>query len=198
MNPCTNLCRTLNTIPSAQGGTYLVVLWLRSAREATVGRLGTIRFPRGYYTYAGSAKGGLTARLHRHVHGAPTRHWHLDYLRPQAHVLAWYAFAGSHYPECALAQILLPWGHVVCQHFGASDCSCPAHLVYYRHRADVMQALRQLAAPAPNLSARRAGERRADRLTQPTRWYGGVRAGLPLVKIIGESHHALHENARGR
>jgi len=182
MNPCTNLCRTLNTIPSAQGGTYLVVLWLRTACQATVGRLGTIRFPRGYYTYAGSAKGGLTARLHRHVHGAPTRHWHLDYLRPQARVLAWYAFAGNHYPECALAQTLLPWGHVVCRHFGASDCSCPSHLVYYPHRADVMQAFQQLAvpmAPAPT-----ASERQPVDLTQPACWYGGTRAGFPLVQPV--------------
>ena len=193
MKPCTTLCQTLNIIPDAQGGSYLVALWLRAACETTIGRLGAVRFPRGYYIYTGSAKGGLAARLHRHAHGASTRHWHLDYLRPHARVLAWCAFADQHYPECQLAQTLLPWGDVICRRFGASDCSCPAHLVYYRHRADVMQALRQLAAPAPIASEQRSG-----RLAQPTRWYGGVRAGLPLVKTIGESNHALHENARGR
>jgi Uri superfamily endonuclease len=193
MNPCTNLCRTLNAIPSAQGGTYLVVLWLRTLCEATIGRLGIIRFPRGYYTYGGSAKGGLTHRLHRHVHGASTRHWHLDYLRPQAHVLAWCAFAGNHYPECALAHTLLAWGDVVCPRFGASDCSCPTHLVYYPHRVDVMRALRQLAAPAPT-----ASEHQPVDLTQLARWYGGTRAGFTLVQTIGASNHALHENARVR
>jgi len=196
MNLCTNVCRTLNAIPSAQGGTYIVVLWLHTTCEATIGRLGTIRFPRGYYTYTGSAKGGLPARLHRHVHGASTRHWHLDYLRPQGSVLAWCAFAGNHYPECRLAQTLLPWGDVVCQRFGASDCSCLAHLVYYSHRADVIQALRQLAAPTT--SAPTVFERQAANFTQPVYWYGGTRAGFHLVQPIGERDHALHENARAR
>jgi Uri superfamily endonuclease len=196
MNPCTHLCRTLNVIPPAQGGTYLVVLWLHTACEVAIGRLGTIRFPRGYYTYVGSAQGGLTARLHRHVHGTSTRHWHLDYLRPLARVLAWCAFAGNHYPECTLAQTLLPWSAVVCPRFGASDCSCPAHLVYYSHRADVIQALRQLAAPMP--FAPTASESRPVDPTQPACWCGGTRAGFPLVQTIGERDHALHENARVR
>ena len=84
MKPCTPLCQTLNVIPAAQGGSYLVALWLRAACETTIGRLGAARLPRGYYIYIGSAKNGLAARLHRHVHGAATRHWHLDYLRPHA------------------------------------------------------------------------------------------------------------------
>ncbi|WP_179136759.1 GIY-YIG nuclease family protein [Candidatus Entotheonella palauensis] len=191
MNPCTNLCRTLNTIPSAQGGTYVVVLWLGAACEAQIGRLGIVRFPRGYYIYAGSVKGGLAMRLHRHVHGASTRHWHIDYLRPQTRILAWSAFAGPHYPECALAQTLLLRGDVVCPRFGASDCSCPAHLVYYPHRVDVVQALQQLAAPT-------ASESPLADLTQPAYWYGGTRAGFPLVQTIGERDHAVHQNARVR
>jgi Uri superfamily endonuclease len=196
MNPCTTLCQTLNAIPPTQGGTYIVVLWLRATCEAIIGRIGPIRFPRGYYIYTGSAKGGLTARLHRHVHGALTRHWHLDYLRPHVRILAWSAFADPHYPECHLAQTLLPWGHVVCQHFGASDCSCPSHLVYYSHRADVHQALRQLSAPA--VSAPTASGRHPVAHAQPVCWYGGTRAGFPLVQTIGDSDHALHENARVR
>ncbi len=195
MNPCTTLCRTLNAIPAAQGGTYVVVLWLRNVCEVTIGRLGgqldPVRFPRGYYTYVGSAKGGLATRLHRHVHGASTRHWHIDYLRPQARVLAWFAFAGLLYPECALARALLPWGDVVCPRFGASDCSCPAHLLYYPHRADVMQALQQL-------SAAMASDGQYTDLTQPASWYGGTRAGFPLVHTMGDKNHALHENARVR
>lgn len=188
MNPCTTLCRTLNPISPAQGGTYIVVLWLRTACETTIGRLATIRFPHGYYAYVGSAKGGLATRLHRHIHGASTRHWHIDYLRPQARVLAWCAFAGNHYPECVLAHTLLSWGDVVCARFGASDCSCASHLLYYPHRADVTQAL-QLTAPTV------ADGQRVE-LNQPACWYGGTRAGFPLVRAIGERNHALHENAR--
>ncbi len=204
MNPCTDLCRTLNAIPAAQGGTYVVVLWLRTLCEATIGRLGgglaPIRFPRGYYTYTGSAKGGLKARLHRHVHGASTRRWHLDYLRPQTQVLAWCTFADDHYPECGLAQTLLAWGNVVCQRFGASDCSCAAHLVYYPHRADITRALQHLAAPPAHVLAHvpAALERQPIDIAPPVCWYGGTRAGLPLVQTFGEPHHALHQNARAR
>uniref|UniRef100_UPI000B7C8CCB GIY-YIG nuclease family protein n=1 Tax=Candidatus Entotheonella palauensis TaxID=93172 RepID=UPI000B7C8CCB len=158
---------------------------------SAIGRLGIARLPRGYYIYAGSAQGGLAKRLHRHVHGASTYHWHIDYLRSQARVLAWCAFAGHHYPECTLARTLLTWGDVVCPRFGASDCSCPAHLVYYRHRVDVIKALQQLAVPTES-KHQRVG------LTQPVYWYGGTRAGFPLVQTIGESNHAVHQNARVR
>ena len=88
-------------------------------------------FPRGYYTYTGSAKRGLKARLHRHLHGASTRHWHLDYLRPHVRVLAWAAYVGDSQPECQLNQQLARLGQVVVPKFGASDCSCASHLLYY-------------------------------------------------------------------
>lgn len=178
MNPCTALCRTLNrALPASRGGTYIVVLWLSATRETTVGRLGHIRFPRGYYSYVGSAKGGLAARLHRHIHGATTCHWHLDYLRPHARVLAWCAFADNGYPECALARGLLPLGQVICHRFGASDCSCPTHLLYYPHRAHVVQALQSLIQTASSTPL--SG-------WQPMCWYGGTRAGSPLVQPIGD------------
>ncbi len=179
MTPCTALCQTLNqTLPAFRGGTYIVVLWLHTTRETTVGRLGHLRFPRGYYCYVGSAKGGLAARLHRHIHGATTRHWHLDYLRPQARVLAWRAFADNHYPECVLAQDLRRLGDVICHRFGASDCSCPTHLLYYPHRAHVVQALQHTV-------------RTASLIQQPMDWYGGTRAGVSLVRP-SEDHEDGH------
>jgi sugar fermentation stimulation protein A len=131
MRACTPLCRTVQTASLPPGGTYTLLLWLPAVCQLVIGRLGCQVFPRGYYTYTGSAKRGLVARLHRHLHGATTRHWHLDYLRPHVRVLAWVAYAGASQPECRLNQQLAPLGQVVMPKFGASDCACASHLLYY-------------------------------------------------------------------
>jgi Uri superfamily endonuclease len=131
MSACTPLCQAVNTAMLPGSGTYTVLLWLPMLSQITIGRLGCYPFPRGYYTYTGSAQRGLAARLHRHVHGATTRHWHLDYFRPHARVLAWQAYPHLTQPECQLAQRLLAHGRVVVPKFGASDCSCASHLVYH-------------------------------------------------------------------
>lgn len=108
-----------------------MLLWLPATCRLCIGRLGLITFPRGYYTYTGSAKRGLAARLHRHLHGAVTRHWHIDYFRPSTRVLAWQAYAWGSQPECQLNQWLASRGCVVAPKFGASDCSCPSHLLFF-------------------------------------------------------------------
>jgi sugar fermentation stimulation protein A len=131
MSACTKLCQTVNTAALPVGGTYTVLLWLPTTCELTIGRLGCYVFPPGYYTYTGSAKRGLAARLHRHLHGASSRHWHLDYFRPQARVLAWQAYAWGSQPECQRNQQLARSGRVVAPKFGASDCACASHLLYY-------------------------------------------------------------------
>ncbi len=141
MNTCTLLCRRLKAATLPLGGTYIVLLWLSASHHLTIGRLGQGTFRRGYYTYTGSATRGLRARLHRHLHGAVSRHWHLDYLRPHARVLAWYTFAAGTQPECQLHQQLVPWGRVAMTKFGASDCSCATHLLYYPRRVLVAEAL---------------------------------------------------------
>lgn len=131
MSACTKFYRAIKTVALPPGGTYTVLFWLPLVSQLRIGRLGDYTFPSGYYTYTGSAKGGLAARLHRHLHGAATRHWHLDYFRPHVRVLAWQAYPGASQPECHLAQRLLAYGCVVVPKFGASDCSCASHLVYY-------------------------------------------------------------------
>jgi Uri superfamily endonuclease len=119
---------------------------LSEPQRLAIGRRGEIIFPSGYYTYTGSAKRRLAARLHRHVHGATTRYWHLDYFRPYAQVLGWQAYGGDSQPECQLNQYLAQWGQVVMAKFGASDCSCPAHLLYYFRRDLAIHALHHVAS----------------------------------------------------
>jgi sugar fermentation stimulation protein A len=146
MNTCTSLCRTLEATALPPGGTYVVVLRLATKRGLVIGRLGRRELPRGYYAYVGSAKRGLAARLHRHIHGAVTHHWHVDYLRPQTRVIGWHTYAGDSQPECQLAGRLMQTGRIAVPGFGASDCSCTTHLLYYPRHDLVMRALRDVTA----------------------------------------------------
>jgi Uri superfamily endonuclease len=145
MNACTNLCQTLKDTALPLAGTYIVLLGLSEPQCLVIGRRGAGFFFPGYYTYTGSAKRGLAARLHRHLHGATTRHWHLDYFRPYAQVLAWQAYGGDSQPECQLNHRLAQWGQVPMTKFGASDCSCSAHLLYYPRRALAVHALHEVS-----------------------------------------------------
>lgn len=134
MPACTSLCRTLLAVSLPSGGTYTLLLWLPTPKQICIGRLGYQQFRSGYYTYTGSAKRGLVARLHRHLHGATTRHWHIDYLRPHLHILDWQVYAWETQPECDLNRQLAQYGRVLVSHFGSSDCSCSSHLLYYPGR----------------------------------------------------------------
>jgi Uri superfamily endonuclease len=118
-------------------GTYVLVLWLARAQAIRVGRLGEVAFPAGWYLYVGSAlgPGGLHARLARHLlrlDAGKRAHWHVDYLRERAAWVGAWSRESSRRLECewAVAARQLPGATVVAPGFGASDCRCPAHLVY--------------------------------------------------------------------
>ena len=128
---CSSLCHALLASAIPTGGTYTILLWQAVEQRLPIGRLGCYDFPRGYYAYTGSAKRNLTSRLHRHIHGASTRHWHIDYLRPYVTVLDWQAYAEGLQPECQLNQFLMAAGHIVAPRFGASDCHCASHLLHF-------------------------------------------------------------------
>jgi len=143
-----SVCRgVLHTqyMDSNEAGTYVVALYLSSDQTISVGRLGEIEFPVGWYLYVGSAlgPGGLRARLMRHrrlCHGVgrgrrlksgKRTHWHVDYLREYATWGGAWGCYSQHRLECVWATALyrLPDVEIVAPGFGASDCRCPAHLV---------------------------------------------------------------------
>jgi Uri superfamily endonuclease len=100
-----------------------------------VGALGEQRIVAGRYGYVGSARRGLSARLRRHFRRDKPQRWHLDYLRPVAEplgALTWPWRAGL---ECRLAAAVTQagLGRLVLPRFGASDCSCPGHLLLLAH-----------------------------------------------------------------
>jgi len=130
-------------------GTYALVTALKMEAAIAVGRLGLsggrggeseITFPVGYYVYFGSARGGLSARVSRHLKREKRFHWHIDYLLQFAEVVeVWYSPEGAEVEwgerkkECLWCQVArgMPQGQILIPGFGSSDCRCPAHLVYF-------------------------------------------------------------------
>jgi len=115
-------------------GTYALLLQLESGANVTVGRLGTMFFPAGYYVYVGSAlgPGGLAARLQRHLRAKKRLFWHIDHLLTQACIVTWLVDDSGRRLECAWARALVSTlgVQVAVPRFGASDCRCATHLAY--------------------------------------------------------------------
>jgi Uri superfamily endonuclease len=130
-------------------GTYALVMSLTNEVAIVVGRLvmkgetcagSEITFPPGYYVYFGSAHGGLSARVSRHLKREKRLHWHIDYLTRFADVVEiWYALEGSNWIdrrgklECLWFQVArgMPQGQLHFPGFGSSDCRCTAHLMHF-------------------------------------------------------------------
>ncbi len=143
-------------LPAARGA-YVLHLYVSRPRPLIIGRLGQYRLPVGHYFYAGSAQGagGLRARLGRHLFGADTLHWHIDYLRTVSEAQAVLYTVTDDVLECEWSQALaqFPRAFIPVPRFGASDCrsGCAAHLVAFPRRVDsagVQHVLAQ-AAGAP-------------------------------------------------
>ena len=133
------------------------MLLLRAAGgdEIAIGRRATLALQRGWYAYAGSARGpgGLAARVGRHIAGSGPLRWHIDYLRrATAPGEIWFAEAADNL-EHAWADALarLPGVAMPLARFGASDCACPSHLYRFAARPALAQfiALCSRAEPKP-------------------------------------------------
>ena len=137
----TGLSNLLESDTPARPGAYILIL--RNPREQSIqiGRLGRFDLRPGYYAYAGSAlgPGGLRARLHHHLHLAARLHWHIDYLRRITFLEQIWLVESAVRREhnwAALLQELAEMRFPI-QRFGATDCSCEAHLLYSPVRPSV-------------------------------------------------------------
>ena len=117
----------------ATRGTYALVIFLPRPQRIEIGALGTFQFPRGYYLYIGSALNGLAARIARHLRPRKKKFWHIDYFLARATVIEFWTHAGDEDFECLWAQgaLGLPKTGVIAPRFGASDCRCATHLIYF-------------------------------------------------------------------
>lgn len=113
-------------------GFYQLDLDLAHPAAIQVGRLGRFTFPAGRYIYTGSALNGLEQRIARHRRRRKRLHWHIDYLLEHARIMDVMVYTSHEEGECALnARVLArPEARIIAPRFGASDCRCPAHLVY--------------------------------------------------------------------
>lgn len=123
---------------SSGRGTYALLLQLDADWQIAIGRLGVFCFPRGYYVYVGSAlgSGGLAARLARHRRQQKRLHWHIDYLLAHARIGGVQTDSSGERLECTWARewLAVPGAQVIAPRFGASECTCPAHLIYLGSR----------------------------------------------------------------
>ena len=134
---------------SSEPGSYVLITHLAQPTTITIGKLGTFEFAAGWYAYAGSAlgPGGLAARLGRHQRRTKTLHWHIDYLLAHADLVEVWSTEDKKRKECIWASALraIPGGRVSIPNFGASDCRCLAHLVYFQQQPDFAHFSRALS-----------------------------------------------------
>ena len=117
-------------------GTYALILSCATSTRIQIGRLGTVQLQRGYYVYLGSAlgPGGLRARIAHHQELSTRPHWHIDYLRPHTRLHSvWLSYGGTRDEhEWARAMQKVKGAMIPLRGFGASDCSCPSHLYFFK------------------------------------------------------------------
>jgi Uri superfamily endonuclease len=126
------------SLPPSEPGTYTLILEISESIIITVGALGAKYFPKGLYTYTGSALGlsqNLKTRIARHLRRVKRRRWHIDYLLEDARIVCVAYCVNSSRLECCVAKALkeTEGAMVIVRGFGASDCSCGclAHLYYH-------------------------------------------------------------------
>jgi len=110
-------------------GSYILLIKNDEDRYIVIGKLGTIRFRRGFYAYTGSAMGGIEARIDRHLRDDKKLFWHIDYILQRMRVVSLIFSATEKKYECVLADHLSSSFDAV-ESFGSSDCRCRSHLFY--------------------------------------------------------------------
>lgn len=114
-------------------GIYQLLIYLSQNASITIGKKGRFRFPRGHYVYTGSARNGLEKRVERHFSKKKKHFWHIDYLLDFASIKRVFLFTNGKFDECALNLKMLekPDAKIIMQKFGANDCRCPTHLIFF-------------------------------------------------------------------
>jgi Uri superfamily endonuclease len=126
-------------------------MYLPAGHAIRVGRLGLRDFRRGWYLYAGSARGpgGIRARCARHLEPDKRQHWHIDCLTQVAQVRqVWFS---EQLTEMHLVAELLrcPTLEQPVAGFGASDSRARSHLFYSRAAPDAARLTRRMSLCLP-------------------------------------------------
>ncbi len=124
----------------ADSGVYQLLVEISRSSVLEIGKIGLVELPRGAYLYTGSARRGLYARLSRHLRHEKKLRWHIDYLLRAGRVAGIRALPWQLGLECHLNLLSLSENgvQVPVRGFGASDCCCPAHLLYLGAQHDAV------------------------------------------------------------
>lgn len=131
----------INNIELSTGGVYTLLLFLSKEIILEIGKLGKQKFPKGHYTYTGSALGKgsniLNHRLSRHLRKEKRKFWHIDYLLANENVTieAILVVETRKRMECEINSIIKRQNQalVPVKRFGATDCknNCKTHLLHF-------------------------------------------------------------------
>lgn len=123
--------------------TYALVIHVEAPTTITVGALGTIQFPEGYYTYIGSARSDNFSRVDRHKRtdtgDNDTQHWHIDYLLSSPYVTLEEIFKSHSIKESDLAESI-QLNEI--DDFGSSDTDCTSHLKYSLSKEELTNSIK--------------------------------------------------------
>ncbi|MFH1820939.1 MAG: GIY-YIG nuclease family protein [Methanobacteriota archaeon] len=130
-------------------GTYALLIYVPYDLSLKIGQLGTVNFKRGYYSYIGSALGGISARVRRHLREKKKVHWHIDHLLLHTRAIDVIAARSKGRKECAVTAELAK--HLTSiKGFGSSDCDCESHLFYSSDfdelRRDLIESFKECGA----------------------------------------------------
>jgi len=135
-------------------GTYTLIIFFPFEKWISIGKIGTQRFPRGYYAYTGSALGkgalSLEGRIRRHLRKGKTKKWHIDFFTADKDVKLISAMiaATNERAECEINQYLSEKMHaaIPVSRFGSSDCKrrCRSHLIYLGSNESVIRKLNRV------------------------------------------------------
>lgn len=109
-------------------GDYMIILQLEEDKTISVGSLGDIHFPKGFYVYVGSARKNLDQRIAHHRALRKRRHWHMDYLRSACRFVGAIPIRTREDLEHKLAHALSQIAGWTIENFGCTDCRCRSHL----------------------------------------------------------------------
>jgi Uri superfamily endonuclease len=79
---------------------YVLLIELENEKRIGIGKLGNIKFKKGFYVYVGSAKKNLIQRVERHYSKEKKLHWHIDYLLESSKIIESYLSSKA---ECEIA-----------------------------------------------------------------------------------------------
>lgn len=123
-------------------GTYALLIYVPYDLSLKIGQLGAVNFKRGYYAYIGSAMGGISARVRRHMRQTKDKkiHWHIDHLLLHARAIDFVAARGRGRKECKVSAALQTRLSSI-KGFGSSDCDCESHLFFSPDFDDLRRAV---------------------------------------------------------